>query len=100
MIREGEGKCDVEKVKEKIREELGRTKENGDPFYSQVIREKEEKMIKIAKEYVEGESDLSKIIVEVLKEQKEKIGKGWIRKILGLPAELSKEEYEVLTDKL
>ena len=102
-LKEGEGIYNKEEIINKIKEELARTRENGGTYYSPHIINQEEKILQITKDFLENKSveeTLQKSLTQTLKEQKEKIGKGWIRKVLGVPEELSKEEYENLEKKL
>ena len=102
-LKEGEGIYNKEEIINKIKEELARTRENGGTYYSPHIINQEEKILQITKDFLENknvEETLQKSLTQTLKEQKEKIGKGWIRKVLGVPEELSKEEYENLEKKL
>ncbi len=97
-----EGILNEEELLNSLREELNRKRENGLNFYSPHITNQAEKIENVTKEILRGkEKDtLSESLVEVVRQTKESIGQGWIRKLQGVPERLSKEEYESLEKRL
>lgn len=85
------------------KEIIEKTKLDGTPFYSPQVRNHFSEIEKIVTTFSENEE--VKIITEysvidAIKSEKEKIGKGWIRKVQNIPTELSLEEIENLEQKL
>ncbi len=96
-IQKNEGTYNEEELLESISKELERKNEDGNNFYSPHITNQKEEILNATKEFVESnmvKNILSKSLVETIREQKEHIGKGWIRKIQNIPVELDKEEFE------
>lgn len=90
-------------IKSYLESEFKRTKDDGTPFYSPHITTHLEDLLNITQK-INNDRELGKIAnssaVDILKEEKEKIGNGWIRKILSVQEELSKQELEDLNKKL
>ncbi len=102
-LADNDGRINVDDVLLKIEEELNRTRENGGSFYSPHVLHQREQIKNIATEFLKDrniEKNLSKSLVTIMREKKTEIGKGWIRKLQGVPLNLSKDEYEKLEEKL
>ncbi len=98
-----EGRIEVEEVIISLSEELQRKNENRRAYYSPHITNQREKIEKIAREILEDEKVeevMSKSVTKILKEGKESIGQGWIRKIQNIPTRISKEKYEEIKERL
>ena len=93
-----------ESIIENVRKEImERQKEDGTPYYSPHVRDHMGEVEEIFSKILNDE-DIQKIssysIVNSLMNEKNKIGKGWIRKVLNVPTELSLEEIKALEGKL
>lgn len=90
-------------IKTYIEKEFKRVKEDGTSFYSPHVTNHLEDLLNITQS-INNDRELGKIAnssaVDILKAEKEKIGNGWIRKILSVQEELSKQELEDLNKKL
>ena len=96
-------RIDSSLVREYLQKEFSRTRENGDPYYSGHITSHLEDLVNFSKnlsENPEWSKKLNSSVTDNLKEESEKIGKGWIRKITtnvcNKPEKLSYEEAERL----
>lgn len=96
-------KIDVEKISENLQKEFSRTKEDGTSFYSPHITEHLSDLIEIAQK-INLDVDIGKkvntSVVGILKDEKQKIGKGWIRKLLSVPDKVKGKEKEELEQRL
>ncbi len=96
-------KLDENAIRQMLSQEFSRTREDGGTFYSPHITDHLEDLmaitnaINVSPEYG---PKVKKSVIDILKEEKYEIGQGWIRKILELRPELSKEELEALSQKL
>lgn len=99
-------KIDLDIIKAYLEKEFSETNEEGNFIYSYHITDHLNDLLKIAendrdsKEYGE---DLNKTIIDVLTEEAQKIGKGWIRKLVkanDLPEKLSVDEFNSLETEL
>lgn len=71
-------------VREYLEKEFSRVKENGDPYYSPHVTDHLEDLVSFAEDLnnsPEWSAKLNHSIVDDLKEEAGKIGRGWIRKI-------------------
>ena len=96
-------KLDENAIRQMLTQEFSRTREDGGTFYSPHITDHLEDLIAITKNInvsPEYGPKIKKSVVDILREEKEEIGQGWIRKLLELRPELSKEELEALNQKL
>lgn len=87
------GKLDKQSVLNTLEEDL--TGENHSPY----MRNNKEYIINVVSDILESEGiiqELNKSAFDILKSTKDIASKGWIRKILNTPKELSKEEFEIL----
>lgn len=85
------------------KEILERTKQDGTPFYSPQVRNHFEEIENIVQNLLTNEEVIqivSKTTIDSIKTEREKIGNGWIRKILNVPNDLSLEEIENLEQRL
>jgi len=92
-----------ENLEKAILEELNKKEETGEYVYSPVIRREEENIKQSLKQFIQEDSVkeiLNNNIIKILGKSKEKIGQGWIRKIIGISEEMTKEEYEKTCEKL
>lgn len=102
-FREAE-KIDIGTIEEFIDKEFSKTKQNGSPYYSPHITSKKGELLEIV-QYLNSHPEYSQIAnkttVDILQEEKDKIGKGWIRKLLGIETQkVSEEELMSLKKKL
>lgn len=98
-----QGSINIEDILTNIESEILRVNEEGGYVYSPHLVSKKEDILQMTKEFLNKESiknTLSKNLVTILREQKEKVGKGWIRKLQNIPVELSKEQFENLEKSL
>ena len=96
-------RLDEIKIRELLEKEFSRTREDGGTFYSPHITDHLEDLLKVTKEINDSQeygTKVNKSVVDILREEKESIGQGWIRKLLELRPELKKEELENLRQKL
>jgi len=87
----------------KILEELQSKNETGEYVYSSVIRAEEENIKRAVERFLSDkniENILNNSLIKILKRSKDKIGQGWIKKLIGIPLEMSEEEYKVACEKL
>lgn len=93
---------DVEYIRQLLTKEYSRTKEDGEAYYSPHVTDYLESLVEFTSGLNENPefASLNKSVVDILKEEKEKIGKGWIRKLLNLKTRLTEKEFESLQDKL
>lgn len=85
------------------KEILERTRQDGTPFYSPQVRNHFEEIENIVQNLLTNEEVIqivSKTTIDSIKTEREKIGNGWIRKILNVPNDLSLEEIENLEQRL
>ena len=102
-FREAE-KIDIGTIEEFIDKEFSKTKQNGSPYYSPHITSKKGELLEIV-QYLNSHPEYSQIAnkttVDILQEEKDKIGKGWIRKLLGIETQkITEEELMSLKKKL
>ncbi len=77
-------RVDSDLVREYLEREFSRVKENGDPYYSAHVTDHLEEMVSFSGDLSsnpEWSEKLNHSIVDDLKEESGKIGKGWIRKL-------------------
>lgn len=96
-------RIDPNLVREYLKKEFGRVREDGQAYYSPHVTEHLEELISFADELgsnPEWSEKLNHSVVDDLKEEARKIGKGWIRKITSnlcyKPEKLTYEEAERL----
>lgn len=96
-------KIDSNLIREYLEKEFGRVREDGQPYYSPHVTEHIEELISFADELnsnPEWSEKLNHSIVDDLRVESNKIGKGWIRKITSnlcyRPEKLTYEEAERL----
>ena len=85
------------------KEILEKLREDGTPFYSPQVRNHFEEVENIVENLLNNEEVIqivSKTTIDSIKIEREKIGNGWIRKILNVPNDLSLEEIENLEQRL
>lgn len=92
-----------EELEDKVIEELHSRNETGEYIYSPVIRREEENIKNAVGKFI-NDGEIVKVLndnmLKMLKRTKDKIGQGWIRKLLGISLEMNREEYEKATEKL
>ena len=96
-------RLDENTIRTMLEQEFSRRREDGGTFYSPHITSHLDDLMKITKSINDSSEygpKVNKSVIDILKEEKEKIGQGWIRKILDLNEESSKEEMENLARKL
>lgn len=96
-------KIDFEHIETLLKKEFSRLNEDGTTFYSPHVTEHISEMMGIIGEFNSNpytSSVLNKDLKGLLKEEKEKIGNGWIRKALTITDNLTKEELDELQAKL
>lgn len=96
-------KIDLEHIETLLKKEFSRLNEDGTTFYSPHVTEHISEMMGIIGEFNSNPytaSVLNKDLKGLLKEEKEKIGNGWIRKALTITDNLTKEELDELQAKL
>ncbi|MCL2382633.1 MAG: hypothetical protein FWC79_00185 [Oscillospiraceae bacterium] len=94
---------DIEVIEQHIKGEFNRTREDGEMYYSPHITSHKEDMMRILEELNKEEnhnSILNSSVVDILREEQSKIGQGWMRKLMNIPENLSKEQIEVLMGKI
>lgn len=85
------------------KEILERTRQDGTPFYSPQVRNHFEEVENIVENLLNNQEVIqivSKTTIDSIKIEREKIGNGWIRKVLNVPNDLSLEEIENLEQRL
>ena len=94
---------DSDLVREYLEREFSRVKENGEPYYSAHVTEHLEELVSFSGDLSsnpEWSEKLNQSIVDDLKEESGKIGKGWIRKLTTnvcyKPEKMTYEEAERL----
>ena len=63
----------------------------------------EEKLKKVVENFIQAENIkeiLNNNIIKILGRTKKQIGQGWIRKLIGIPQEMSQQEYKIACEKL
>ena len=99
-------RIDPEFIREYLQEEMFKMNEDGTPRYSEVVRNNFENLARFAKELNEDPTvaeQLNKSITGVLTDESQKIGRGWIRKILSindLSRQLTYEEAVALDKRI
>ena len=96
-------KIDSEYIETLLKKEFSRLKEDGTTFYSPHVTEHIPEMMVIIQGF-DSDSNISKVLNQDLKdlltEEKEKIGNGWIRKALTISDNLTTELLDELQTKL
>lgn len=99
-------KIDPELVREFLEEEFAKTNENGAAHYSEHVTMHLEELVNFAEELLQNPEHgkmLNQTIITSLKEESQKIGKGWIRKILqasNYPLTMSYDEMVQLDNSI
>lgn len=99
-------KIDLKTIRAYLEKEFSAKNEDGTPAYSNHITDHLEDLVKIAEELSKSKDFgeiLNKSVVDVLKEEQQKIGQGWIRKLLKVddfPEKLTVDEYNELEELL
>lgn len=96
-------KIDLEHIETLLKKEFSRLNEDGTTFYSPHVTEHISEMMGIIREFDSNPyiaNVLNKDLKGLLKEEKEKIGNGWIRKALTITDNLTKEQLDELQAKL
>ncbi len=102
-IISNDGALKTDEVIEELKNEIEKKNQNGNNIYSPHIRSAKNEIIEIAEKFLENENVqmmLSKTIIDILRETKEKVGQGWIRKLQEVPLKLNKREYDSLKRRL
>ena len=93
---------DIEYIKAILEKEYSRTREDGTTFYSPHVTDHLNDLLRFT-DRINNDPEYARInqsVVDVLKDEKEKIGKGWIRKALDIKSRLTEQEYVALQTKL
>lgn len=90
-------------IQEYIEKEFSRTKPDGTSFYSPHITEHMQELLD-AVTHIQTNPELANrlnmSVTDILKEEKDKIGKGWIRKLLDVKTKLTEKEKNDLEQRL
>ncbi len=90
-------KVDPKLVREYLERELSRLNEDGEYHYSPHVRDHLEEIVTFSEEInndPEKSKEMNQTIVDSIKDESTKIGRGWIRKILGTSEYPKKMTYE------
>lgn len=102
-IIKNDGSINVEEIIKSISDEIERRNENGVNVYSPHIISQKENIESFTRELLEEKNFkrvVSKPLINILREAKDKIGQGWIRKLQGIPQRLDEKEYQILQKRL
>lgn len=93
---------DSDYVRDVLTKEFSRKKDDGTTFYSPHVTDHLEDLMTLCQKLKTTKFmvDIDKSVVELLKEEKEKIGQGWIRKLLNVPDSVTLEELQTLQQNL
>lgn len=95
-------RIDIEQIRNEIANEFERKREDGTTFYSEHVTSHLEDLMQIV-EHLNNrkfEVKLNQSFVELLGEEKEKIGERWIAKLASVPDDVTKEELEEIEKQL
>ncbi len=90
-------------IQEYIQKEFSRTRPNGTSFYSPHVTEHMQELLDAVSSLQNNPELAAKLnlsVTDILKEEKEKIGKGWIRKLLDVKTRLTEKEKADLETRL
>lgn len=99
-------KIDLKTIRDYLEKEFSAKNEDGTPVYSAHITDHLDDLVKIAEELSKSKDFgeiLNKSVIDVLKDEQQKIGQGWIRKLLKVddfPEKLTVDEYNELEEQL
>lgn len=90
-------------IQEYIQKEFSRTRPDGTSFYSPHVTEHMQELLDAVSELQNNPELAAKLnmsVTDILKQEKEKIGKGWIRKLLDIKTRLTEKEKSDLETRL
>lgn len=90
-------------IQEYIQKEFARTRPDGTSFYSPHVTDHMQDLLDIVAGFQNNPELASKLnmsVTDILKEEKDKIGKGWIRKLLDIKTKLTEKEKQDLEERL
>ena len=90
-------------IQEYIQKEFSRVKPDGTSFYSPHVTDHMQELLDLVSELQNNPELAAKLnmsVTDVLKQEKEKIGKGWIRKLLDIKTRLTEKEKQDLEARL
>ena len=93
---------DMDYIRSILEKEYSRTREDGTSFYSPHVTEHLEDLMRFTGDVNTNPelASINKSVVDILKEEKGKIGKNWIRKVLEVKSRLTDKELVDLEKKL
>ena len=90
-------------IQEYIQKEFSRTKPDGTSFYSPHVTDHMQELLDAVSQIQNNPELAEKLnlsVTDILKQEKEKIGKGWIRKLLDIKTRLTEKEKQNLETRL